>query len=88
ENVHAYDPVVPASDLRALGLTPVDEAGVFTGADAVVILNNHRSYASWNLADRLEEMRRPAVFLDSWNLFSPLYFKRREGVIYGGLGNG
>lgn len=88
DNIHAYDPVVPEADLRALGVTPVAEEEVFKDADAVVILNNHKRYCSWNMPLRLAEMNTPAVFLDTWNTFPPLVFKRRPGIVYGGLGNG
>ncbi len=87
-NIYAYDPVVGDQDIRNLGITPVDLENLFTDADAVVILNNHKEYETWNLGQCLEEMNKPAVFLDAWNIFPSLYFKRHPGILYGGLGNG
>ena len=82
----AYDPVVEPSELAALGVRPVELAEAFKGSDAVVVLNNHRSYQNWNLSQLLHTMSRPAVFLDTWQIFDPLALKTTSGILYGGVG--
>lgn len=85
--LRAHDPVVQPHVLRALDLDPVDVPGAFAGSDAVVILNNHRSYANWNLSVLLPSMNHPAVVIDTWYNFDPRQLRSVRGIIYGGLGN-
>ncbi len=85
-NVFGYDPVVSPNDINGLGITPVTLQEAFQEADAVVILNNHRSYSNWNLHELLNTMNKIAVVIDSWNNIEPLYFKQQTGILYGGLG--
>lgn len=86
-NVRAYDPVVSDDDIKGLGIKPVSLGEGFSGADAVVVLNNHRSYARWDLKALLASMDSPAVFIDTWYNFNPLDLKNHNGILYGGLGN-
>ena len=85
--VSVYDPVIGHAEIQALGVKPKTLEGAFTGADAVVILNNHKSYRSMNLTKMLSLMNKPAVFIDTWNNFNPLQIKQHNDVLYGGLGN-
>lgn len=88
DNVCAYDPVVADADLAGLGIAPVGLEEAFDQADAVVILNNHVSYGTWDLPALLARMNTPAAFIDTWNTFRPVFLKRHPGILYGGLGNG
>lgn len=85
--LRAYDPVVDPAELTELGCRPMGLADAVRGSDAVVILNNHRSYENWNLTALLPTMNRPAVFIDTWHIFDPMEMKTVEGILYGGLGN-
>jgi len=85
--VIGYDPVIRPEELAALVITPGSVRECFTDTDAVVILNNHRSYRDLNVFELLRLMRRPAVFVDTWHVFNPLDIKRVEGIIYAGVGN-
>ena len=87
DNVFAYDPVVPAEDIRSLGIQPVTLAEAFDSADAVVILNNHASFAKADIDSLLATMNKPAVLIDTWRNFNAMVFKRHPGIIYGGLGH-
>ena len=86
-NVYAYDPVVAREDIGKLGITPVSLEEAFHNADAVLFLNNHNSYTDIDLTALLNTMNKPAIIIDAWHIFEPLYFKRQEGILYGGLGN-
>lgn len=85
--VSVYDPIIKEADIRALGVQVKTLEGAFKNADAVVILNNHKSYSSINLSKMLALMNKPAVFIDTWNNFNPLQIKQHNDVLYGGLGN-
>lgn len=62
-----YDPVVPFSELASLGISTVhDYREGFRNADCVVLLNNHKSYAEWNLDELVGRMRTPGVIFDAW----------------------
>jgi UDP-N-acetyl-D-mannosaminuronic acid dehydrogenase len=86
-NVIGYDPVVRTEEIAALGIVPGTVRECFTDADAVVILNNHRSYRDLNVFELLKLMRRPAVFVDTWHVFNPIDIKRVDGIVYAGVGN-
>ena len=87
EHVCAYDPIVDAAELTALGVKAVGLEEAFRNADAVVVLNNHKSYLKWDLSKLLALMNKPAVFIDTWHLFNPMVLNREKGIVFGGLGN-
>lgn len=64
-----HDFVVPVEHIAALEVEPVDLAAGFEGADAVIILNNHRQYFSQDIQALAMRMRRPAVIFDAWGVF-------------------
>ena len=84
--IYGYDPVVPASEIEKLGVKSCSIEEGFAGADCVVVLNNHRSYAQMDIYNCLTLMSRPAVYCDCWHIFSPDDVKQIEGVTYVGLG--
>ena len=85
-DVAGYDPVVPADAIRRLGVRSAGLEEGFANADAVLMLNNHRSYASLDIYACLSTMNRPAVYCDTWNMFPPEEVKQVEGITYVGLG--
>jgi len=84
--ITGHDPVVPSDAIRRLGVRPAGLEEGFAGADAVLILNNHRSYASLDIYACLSSMNRPAVYCDTWHIFPPEEVKQVEGITYVGLG--
>jgi len=86
-NIFAYDPIVTDEEIEHLGIKPTSIEGAFMNADAVIFLNNHKSYSNIDLVNCLNSMNKPAVIIDTWYIFDPLFFKRHQGIIYGGLGN-
>jgi UDP-N-acetyl-D-mannosaminuronic acid dehydrogenase len=87
KNLNAYDPIISSNELKKIGINPVGLKEAFDGVDAVLIMNNHKSYRNWNLTKLFESMNKPAILIDSWNNFDPMDIKQHEGVLYGGLGN-
>lgn len=84
----AYDPVVEARDIAALGVKPCTIESGFQGADVVLILNNHASYANLKLLELLGTMNQPGVFYDGWHIFRPSDIRAHPGVMYAGIGVG
>jgi len=86
--VRGHDFVVSREAISAAGMEPCDLEQGFRGADAAVIMNNHRLYQRLEISHYLSLMDRPAVFIDGWHIFEPLVVKSVEGIHYGGIGIG
>jgi UDP-N-acetyl-D-mannosaminuronic acid dehydrogenase len=86
--IRGFDPVTPAADIAALGVAAVGLHEGFAGADAVFVMNNHRSYLSWDLPALLCSMNRPALFYDAWHLFPKTKILARPGMLYAAVGVG
>lgn len=81
--VRTFDPVVPTAALAAVGATPVGLREGFCGADAVVVLNNHRSYGYWPIEELLSLMNQPGVFLDTWGRCPAVHRHQHPGLVFG-----
>ena len=86
--VFAYDAVVEPTEIEELGVTPTTIEDGFQDADAILILNNHRSHASLDLFDLLKRTSRPCLFLDGWRAFNPEDVQEVGHVEYLGVGGG
>ena len=80
-----HDPVVSREVIAEQGVTPAELEEGFAGADAVILMNNHASYANLDLYDLLPRMRRPSLFLDGWHTFARHDVEQVEGVTYEGI---
>lgn len=86
EAIYGYDPVVQSGKLAEIqGVHSCSVQEGFAGADCVLIMNNHRSYLEWDIYDLLSTMKRPALFLDGWQMFEPSDICKVEGITYGNL---
>ncbi len=83
--IWGYDPVVPREQIDALGVTWRNLEDGFAGADAVLVMTNHRCFSSMDVYALVKQMKPPAIFFDGWALFEPSELERR-GVRYMGLG--
>lgn len=86
KEIWGYDPVIPPNEIEALGVRASGIEEGFDGADCVVVLNNHRSYAQIDIYACLARMNRPAIYCDCWHVFSPEDVRQIQGVTYLGLG--
>ena len=86
--VFAYDAVVEPTEIEELGVTPTTIEDGFQDADAILILNNHRSHANLDLFDLLKRTSRPCLFLDGWRAFNPEDVQEVGHVEYLGVGGG
>ncbi|EKV25901.1 UDP-glucose dehydrogenase [Caenispirillum salinarum AK4] len=83
-----YDSVVPASEVGAFGLTPMSSIeDAMTGANLVVIANNHVDFSAMPLATIAERLARPALVYDFWNNFAARDLMMPEGTAYMALGS-
>ncbi len=83
-----FDPVVAAKDILDMGLLPaagLDEA--FSGADLVVIANNHPAFSAMALHDLAARMSPPGLVYDFWNHHDPQELRLPAGIRYLTLGS-
>jgi UDP-N-acetyl-D-mannosaminuronic acid dehydrogenase len=88
-DIVGFDAVVPREEARAaLGIeVETSVAACFTGADLVVIANNHPSFRAMDLATLAQTMNRPGLVYDFWNQFDDIVEAMPEAVAYVGLGS-
>lgn len=83
-----YDSVVPAAEIEAFGLAPVPTIeSAMTGANLVVIANNHLDFAAMPMATLAERLARPALVYDFWNNFVARDLMMPAGTTYMALGS-
>lgn len=80
--LYGYDPVVPVEEISSFGVTPASIKEGFKGADCVMIMNNHESYAKLDIYSLLATMKKPAYFFDGWSLFEKEAVERVNSVTY------
>jgi UDP-N-acetyl-D-mannosaminuronic acid dehydrogenase len=86
-DLFGYDAVVEPVEIEAMGLTPCSVEAGFDEADAVLILNNHRSHPTIDIFDLLTRTSRPCLFLDGWRAFDPDDVREVEHIQYLGVGS-
>ena len=86
-DIAGYDPVAFPEEMAELGIDVVDLEQGFKGADAVFVLNNHRSYLKWDLHRLVPTMKKPGILFDSWLFFpnAPLWTSPRLSTPRSGL---
>jgi UDP-N-acetyl-D-mannosaminuronic acid dehydrogenase len=85
--VWGHDFVTPEKVIADLGARACTLEEGFTGADAVIVMNNHPGYLDARLPVLAGRLRRPAVVFDSWGLLSADDFRDVAGLHYGALGS-
>jgi len=55
--------------IRSTGLEAVDDVEAFRGADAVVVMNNHRKYLTLDIEQRATLLNKGSLVYDCWNVF-------------------
>lgn len=82
--IYGYDPLIPSSELESTGVIPTNVEEGFHNADCVVIMNNHKSYLSFDLKSLIQKTSKPFVFVDCWSMFESL--RKEKEVVYTGVG--
>lgn len=82
--IYGYDPVIPNKEIEKVGVvgTTINEG--FEDADCVIIMNNHKSYRTYDLENLIKHASKPCIFVDCWGIFE--HKKREDGIIYTGIG--
>tara|TARA_B100000965_G_C19603452_1_gene764483 strand:- start:23031 stop:24707 length:1677 start_codon:yes stop_codon:yes gene_type:complete len=86
-NIYGFDPVVNKEELEEIGVKPTSIEDGFQNADIVLIMNNHISYNKLNILKLLKTMNKPALFYDSWSMFSGILHNNLPNkIVYAGVG--
>lgn len=86
--LRGFDPVVRPQDAAAyfgFPTVPLLEQA-FSGADLVMVLNNHSSFQQMDLAALANAMNRPGLVYDLWNMHDDVDAAMPDGVIALALG--
>lgn len=81
-----HDPVVDAEEIAETGLVPVELLEGVGESDAVLFLNNHRTYQTLDVFEVVRTLRSPPVLYDGWHLFRPDDVLQTCPSVYMGLG--
>lgn len=81
-----YDPVASAAELQSFGIEPVRLPDGFAGTDAVLFLNNHKSFLALDLFAMVAAMNAPTLVFDGWHLFHADDVLAAGAEAYVGLG--
>ena len=84
-HVFGYDAVASPEDIRALQLKPVSLPDGFHGMDAVLFLNNHKSFERIDVFDMVKVMSDQPVVYDAWDLFREEDILQGKPAVYMGL---
>ncbi len=83
KNIHGFDPVVGAAELRKLRVRPVaDPKEGFKAADLVIIMNNHAYFEQPDMVRHLRHAAKGALFFDTWALHNPEEVAKISNIKY------
>lgn len=77
-----FDPVANHSDILDEGFNVVDIPDGFNGMDAVLFLNNHKSFEKIHVFDMIRRMNTNPVIYDAWRLFYSEDIVSSQGTTY------
>tara|TARA_B000000475_G_C15996555_1_gene447152 strand:- start:293 stop:1975 length:1683 start_codon:yes stop_codon:yes gene_type:complete len=86
QNIFGADPIVAEKNIDALGIKVSDYNAGFKEADAVVLMNNHKSYKTLDIFSLLESSSEECIFFDGWHMFDPSDINSINKVTYLGVG--
>lgn len=69
KELYGYDAIAMDDEIRTYGLIPVEIPEAFSGMDAVLFLNNHKSFDKVNLFEMVRAMNDNPIIFDGWNIF-------------------
>ena len=83
--IYGWDAIVLREEIEQTGAKWKDIQEGFTGADAVLFMNNHRDFANIDVYRLVEGMKKPAVLFDGWGMFDAGDIERIQGMNYMGI---
>jgi nucleotide sugar dehydrogenase len=84
-HVYGFDAVADQEEIKLAGLTPVSIPDGFKGMDAVLFLNNHKSFQRIDIFEMVRSMNSIPIVYDGWNLFRAEDVLHVKPAIYMGL---
>jgi UDP-N-acetyl-D-mannosaminuronic acid dehydrogenase len=85
-NLYVFDSVTLDKDLAQLDVTRCSIEEGFNSADAVVIMNAHKSHRDLNILQFARNSRKPLLFVDCWRLYQKEQIQKDPGIIYSSVG--
>ena len=83
--IYGYDAVATPDDIRVTGLIPVTLPDGFKNMDAVLFLNNHKSFERLDVFAMVRAMGENPIVYDAWDMFREEDILQARPSIYMGL---
>lgn len=84
-HVYGYDAVADKNEIKQVGLEPVSLPEGFIGMDAVLFLNNHKSFQRIDVFEMVRAMNDLPIVYDGWTMFREEDVLQAKPAIYMGL---
>lgn len=84
-SIQGHDAVATAEEIKAFGIAPASLPADFEGKDAVLFLNNHKSYISTDIYSMVRSMNENPVIYDGWHLFRYQDILQTAPCVYMGI---
>lgn len=84
-HVYGYDAVADRDEIKQAGLIPVSIPEGFNDMDAVLFLNNHKSFQRIDIFEMVRAMSAMPIVYDGWNLFREEDVLQVKPAVYMGL---
>lgn len=81
-----FDPIVPQEDIIGLDVAYAEYEEGFHQADAVLFMNNHRSYSGLDIFSFLDMAKEDCILFDGWHTFEPTDITSLRSIQYLGVG--
>ncbi|MBI4698728.1 MAG: nucleotide sugar dehydrogenase [Nitrospirae bacterium] len=84
--LYCYDGIVPREEIEVNGVKSCSIRDGFVHADAVVIMNVHKSHRDLDVRKLAEKANRPLIFIDCWGLYDKQSIEAGGDIIYSSVG--
>lgn len=84
--LYGYDKTVSKEDIESTGVKSCSINEGFKKADAVVIMNMHKSHRKLNIKKLSDTSNTPLIFVDCWNLYDKEKLSKDKNIIYSSVG--
>ena len=83
--IFGYDPVATHDEIREFNIEPKSVPEGFKGMDAVVFLNNHKSFEKIDVFNMVRSLNDKPLIYDGWGMFRFEEFLNTRPCIFAGL---
>jgi UDP-N-acetyl-D-mannosaminuronic acid dehydrogenase len=85
-NLYGYDAVADNKMIESSGVKGCSISEGFKNADAVIIMNSHKSHRGLNIKKLAASSNAPLLFIDCWNLYYKEKINKQKNIIYSSVG--